>query len=63
MRFTKGTFLLVLIVLSCVTKLCAFESHKLANGLEVFIEENHIVPLVNIRRNSVREVHLQGTPP
>lgn len=29
--------------------LWALESHILENGLEVFLEENHIVPLVNIR--------------
>ena len=31
------------------TNIFAFESHVLENGLEVFLEENHIVPLVKIR--------------
>ncbi len=49
MRIKKYTGLLLLIFLSYTSNLSALESHLLKNGLEVFLEENHLVPLVNIR--------------
>jgi zinc protease len=49
MRIRKSIALFFIIFLCFITDLSALESHVLKNGLEVFFEENHLVPLVNIR--------------
>ena len=49
MRIKKSIACMFLICLLFTTKLFALESYLLENGLEVFLEENHLVPLVNIR--------------
>ena len=49
MRFKKYNFLLLAFCLCISAEGHALESHVLENGLEIFIEENHIVPLTTIR--------------
>jgi zinc protease len=49
MRFKRYTFLLLAFCLFFITDISALERHVLDNGLEVFVEENHIVPLTTIR--------------
>jgi len=49
MRIKKSLTALFVLCLCFTAPLCALESHVLENGLEVFLEENHIVPLVTIR--------------
>ena len=49
MRNKKIFVVLYLLFVCWFSELFALESHVLENGLEVFLEENHLVPLVNIR--------------
>ena len=49
MRNQKTFAVLFLLFLGGFSELFALESQVLDNGLEVFLEENHLVPLVNIR--------------
>ncbi len=49
MQLKKQTFLILAFCLCFITESFALERHVLDNGLEVFIEENHIVPLATIR--------------
>ena len=49
MRFKKQAFLILIFCCFFITESNALERYVLDNGLEVFIEENHIVPLTTIR--------------
>jgi len=48
-RYHKILLVCLLLSFFGASHLHALEHRALANGLEVFVEENHIVPLVNIR--------------
>ncbi len=49
MRLKRYTFLILAFCLCVSAEGHALERHVLENGLEIFIEENHIVPLTTIR--------------
>ncbi len=49
MKYCRLTALILFFLVLPTTGLFALESHTFKNGLELFIEENHVVPLVTIR--------------
>ncbi|MCP4714967.1 MAG: insulinase family protein [Deltaproteobacteria bacterium] len=49
MRLFGFAVLFIGLMVTVAPPLYAFEAHRLDNGMEVFLEENHIVPLVTIR--------------